>query len=92
MKSLMPLYLFVLPGIVLVVLFNYIPMLGLQLAFKDYDLSTSMWNSPWIGLDNFREFLASTDFWSATANTFLLTSLRLLFTFPAPIILALLIN
>lgn len=91
-RSLLPLYLFVMPGIVLIILFNYIPMLGLQLAFKDYDLSTTIWNSPWIGFNNFREFLASGDFWSATANTFLLTTLRLLFTFPAPIILALLIN
>ncbi len=91
-KSLIPLYLFIMPGIVLVVLFNYIPMLGLQLAFKDYDLTASIWKSSWIGLDNFREFLASSDFWSATANTFLLTTLRLLFTFPAPIVLALLIN
>jgi putative aldouronate transport system permease protein len=92
MRSLIPLYLFISTGIILVVLFNYMPMLGLQLAFKDYDFSTSMWNSPWIGLDNFREFLASSDFWSATANTFLLTGLRMIFTFPAPIILALLIN
>lgn len=92
MKSMIPLYLFILPGVIIVVLFNYIPMLGLQLAFKDYNLGTSMWASPWIGLDHFREFMASSDFWEATANTFLLTMLRLLFTFPAPIILAILIN
>lgn len=91
-KSMLPLYLFIMSGIVLVVLFNYIPMLGLQLAFKDYNFSSGIWGSPWVGLDNFREFLASNDFWSAISNTFLLTTLRLLFTFPAPIILALLIN
>lgn len=91
-KNMIPLYLFILPGVVIVVLFNYIPMLGLQLAFKDYVLGTSMWASPWIGLDHFREFIASSDFWKATANTFLLTMLRMIFTFPAPIILAILIN
>ena len=91
-KSMIPLYLFILPGVIVVVLFNYIPMLGLQLAFKDYSLGESMWASSWIGLDHFREFMASSDFWQVTANTFLLTMLRLIFTFPAPIILAILIN
>ncbi len=92
MKSLLPLYLFVLPGIVLVVLFNYIPMLGLQLAFRDWDFSGGIWRSPWIGLRNFQEVVASGYFWTAVGNTFLLTSLRFLVAFPAPILLALLIN
>lgn len=91
-KGYLPLYLFVLPGTALVVLFNYIPMLGLQMAFRDYNFSDGIWNSPWIGLRNFREFAASNDFWRATGNTLLLTFLRLLFVFPTTIVLALLIN
>jgi putative aldouronate transport system permease protein len=91
-KPLIPLYLFVVPGIALVVLFNYVPMLGLQLAFKEWDFSGGIWGSRWIGLANFAEFVASRDFWSAVGNTFLLTSLRFAFSFPASIVLALLIN
>ncbi|MDG0811217.1 ABC transporter permease [Cohnella rhizosphaerae] len=91
-KGYLPLYAFLVPGIVLVVLFNYIPMLGLQIAFRDYNFSDGIWRSPWIGLQNFKEFAASSDFWRATGNTFLLTFLRLLFVFPTTLIVALLIN
>ncbi|WP_082360810.1 ABC transporter permease [Bacillus sp. FJAT-28004] len=91
-KGYLPLYVFILPGIALIVLFNYIPMLGLQIAFRDYNFSDGIWRSPWIGLQNFKEFVASTDFWRATGNTLLLTFLRLLFVFPTTIIVALLIN
>ena len=87
-KSYLPLYFFVIPGIVLVILFNYIPILGLQLAFKNYSFRGGIWGSPWVGLDNFRVFIVLKDFWRIVMNTFLLTSLRLVFTFPAPIILA----
>ncbi|MFC4600848.1 ABC transporter permease [Cohnella hongkongensis] len=91
-KGLLPLYAFVLPGIALIVLFNYIPMLGLQIAFKDYSFRDGIWGSTWIGLQNFEEFTASADFWRATGNTFLLTLLRLVFVFPTTILVALLIN
>jgi len=91
-KGFLPLYGFLLPGIVLIVLFNYIPMLGLQIAFRDYNFTEGIWGSPWIGLQNFKEFVASTDFWRATGNTFLLTFLRLLCIFPTTIVAALLIN
>ncbi|ACT01628.1 ABC transporter permease [Paenibacillus sp. JDR-2] len=91
-KGYLPLYVILLPGIALVVLFNYIPMLGLQIAFRDYGFSGGIWNSPWIGLQNFKEFAASHDFWKATGNTLLLTFLRLLFVFPTTIVFALLIN
>ncbi|SFT15898.1 sugar ABC transporter permease [Paenibacillus sp. BC26] len=91
-KGLLPLYAFIVPGIVLIVLFNYIPMLGLQIAFRDYNFQDGIWGSTWVGLQNFKEFSASTDFWRATGNTFLLTILRLLFIFPTTIVFALLIN
>ncbi|MFC4306486.1 ABC transporter permease subunit [Cohnella boryungensis] len=91
-KGVLPLYAFVLPGIALIVLFNYIPMLGLQIAFKDYSFRDGIWGSSWIGWQNFEEFAASTDFWRATGNTLLLTLLRLLFVFPTTILVALLIN
>ncbi|AZN43326.1 ABC transporter permease [Paenibacillus albus] len=91
-KGLLPLYVFILPGLVLILLFNYIPMLGMQIAFRDYSFSGGIWGSTWVGLQNFKEFTASSDFWRATGNTFLLTMLRLLFIFPTTIIAALMIN
>lgn len=91
-KALLPLYFFLIPGIVLVILFNYIPLLGLQIAFKDYGFREGVWGSPWVGLQNFKEFAASADFWRATGNTFLLTGLRLALVFPTTILFALLIN
>jgi len=91
-RGLLPLYFFIVPGIALVVMFNYIPMLGLQMAFRDYSFRDGIWGSPWVGLQNFEEFTASADFWRATGNTFLLTILRLLFVFPTTILFALLIN
>lgn len=91
-KGLLPLYVFLIPGIVLVIVFNYIPLLGLQIAFKDYSFRHGVWGSPWVGLQNFREFAGSVDFWRATGNTFLLTLLRMAIIFPATILFALLIN
>ncbi len=91
-KGLLPLYLFIVPGLLLVILFNYIPMLGLQMAFRDYNFSEGIWGSPWVGLKNFNEFAASADFWRALGNTFLLTILRLVCIFPTTILFALLIN
>jgi len=91
-KGLLPLYLFLIPGVLLVIIFNYIPLLGLQIAFKDYSIRDGIWGSAWVGLQNFKEFTASSDFWRATGNTFLLTMLRLLLVFPTTILFALLIN
>ncbi len=91
-KGMLPLYLFIVPGIALVVMFNYLPMLGLQMAFRDYNFREGIWGSPWVGWQNFEEFTASADFWRAMGNTFLLTMLRLLFVFPTTILFALLIN
>lgn len=85
------LYLMVIPGVIFVLIFSYIPILGLQIAFKDYRFSQGIWGSQWAGLSHF-EFVHSADFWTAVRNTLTITSLRLVFGFPAPIILALLIN
>ncbi|MNP83555.1 putative multiple-sugar transport system permease YteP [compost metagenome] len=46
-------YLMILPAAVLLLLFNYIPMVGIQVAFKNFHLGTTMWNSPWVGMENF---------------------------------------
>src|SRR5690349_16091267 len=87
-----------LPAILLVLLFNYVPILGNVVAFQDYDpyISdngvVSMLHSPWVGLENFQRIFADSSFWSAVQNTLVLFFLQLLLFFPIPILLALLIN
>lgn len=92
------LLLMTLPAVVLVLVFDYVPILGNIVAFEDYDpyISdngvVSMLHSPWVGLDNFRRIFADSAFWDAVTNTLVLFSLQLVLFFPLPILLALLIN
>ena len=85
------LYAFILPGVVLLFLFAYIPMLGVQIAFKDFVIYKGMWSSPWVGLKYFY-FLRDPVFWQSVVNTIAITGFRFLFGFPAPILLALMLN
>jgi len=84
-------YLFILPGIVLLILFAYVPMYGILIAFKNYKISLGILGSPWNALSNF-SFISDSFFWFTVKNTILLTFFRLLVSFPAPILLALMIN
>ncbi|WP_019533186.1 ABC transporter permease [Paenibacillus ginsengihumi] len=86
------LYLMVLPVIAYYLIFDYGPMYGLQIAFKDYSPGAGIWASPWVGFDHFIEFFNSYYFWRLIRNTLLINIYELLFGFPAPIILALLLN
>jgi putative aldouronate transport system permease protein len=81
-----------LPGILYFIVFRYIPIYGLQIAFKDYNLFEGIWKSPWTGLAVFRELFAAPSFWEVFLNTIILSALQFLFGFPAPIIFALLLN
>ncbi|UUZ96673.1 ABC transporter permease subunit [Paenibacillus sp. P25] len=72
--------------------FKYIPMYGVTIAFKDFNMFQGIWNSPWVGLDAFREIFLMKDFYKVLRNTMLLNLLDLVVSFPAPIILALLLN
>ena len=85
------LYVFILPGVVLLFLFSYIPMLGVQIAFRDFVIYKGMWAGPWVGAKYF-SFLADPIFWQSFVNTLLITAFRFLFGFPAPIIIALMLN
>ncbi|MEU6257516.1 ABC transporter permease subunit [Streptomyces sp. NPDC047043] len=86
------------PAIVLVLVFNYLPILGNVVAFQDYDpyISdngvVSILHSPWVGLENFQQIFADSAFWNAVQNTLVLFFLQLVLYFPIPILLALLIN
>lgn len=86
------LYLFMLPCVVSLLVFNYYPMYGATLAFKDYKYNLGIMGSPWVGLKHFERFLTSPQFWITLKNTIVITTLKLLICFPAPILLALLLN
>lgn len=85
-------YLLLLPGLVWYGIFCYMPMGGLSLAFKDYKANLGVWGSPWIGFLNYDFVFRDPDFFRALRNTIVISFCRLLFQFPIPIILALLIN
>lgn len=74
------------------ILFQYLPMYGLLIAFKDYNMFKGVWASDWVGLDVFREIFKTSNFWMSIRNTLVLNLLSLGLGFPAPIILALLLN
>lgn len=86
------LYLMLIPLLAVMFLFTYKPMWGLQIAFKEYNLFGGMANSPWVGLENFKVFLSGPYFWRLLKNTLLIGLYGLIFGFPAPILLAILLN
>ena len=86
------LYLFVLPALAYIIIFNYIPMPGIQLAFKDYSSKLGIWGSPWEGFKWFEKFITSPRFLEILWNTISLSLYQLLAGFPIPIILALVLN
>jgi len=86
------LYLMLVPVIGYYVLFKYAPMLGEIIAFKDYRFVDGIWGSKWVGLKHFRMLFESLDFWKILRNTLLLNVYNLVFGFPVPIALALMLN
>ncbi|MER5219149.1 ABC transporter permease [Streptomyces flaveus] len=92
------LVLMTLPAVLLLLVFNYVPILGNVVAFQDYDPYLSengfiaIFQSPWIGFEQFERIFADSAFWHAVQNTFVLFFLQLVLFFPIPILLALLIN
>ncbi|NOU87884.1 ABC transporter permease subunit [Paenibacillus sp. LMG 31460] len=81
-----------LPCLLYYLIFKYVPIFGIIIAFKDYNLYKGIMESNWVGFKWFQLFIQSPDFFSVLRNTFLLGFYKLLFGFPAPILLALLIN
>ena len=86
------LYILLIPCIIYFFIFNYIPMYGVIIAFKDFNFSKGIIGSNWIGLENFKYMFALGDFYQVFWNSICLSLLRLVFGFPFPIILALLLN
>lgn len=86
------LYLLALPGVLYFVIFAYVPMWGVVIAFKDFRLFRGLAGSPWVGFEHFIFFFTSPNFPRLLRNTILISGLNLLFVFPAPILLAILLN
>src|SRR5262245_37458217 len=81
-----------LPPLLYFVVFRFYPILGNVIAFKEYRLAEGIWGSEWAGVRHFQTLFADEAFWRALRNTVAIALLKLLFAFPAPIVLALLIN
>ncbi|MCD8335769.1 MAG: ABC transporter permease subunit [Lachnospiraceae bacterium] len=86
------LYIMLLPGLLYFVLFRYVPMGGLVIAFKNYSPFKGVWGSPWVGLEQFRKFFSTADFGRLLRNTLGISLMQLVLYFPAPIILSLFLN
>ncbi|SDC67018.1 carbohydrate ABC transporter membrane protein 1, CUT1 family [Paenibacillus sp. UNCCL117] len=86
------LYLLILPVIVYYIVFHYIPMYGVVIAFKKFQPLRGILGSPWVGFRYFEEFFSSPHFWVLLKNTLLLSANSLFWGFPAPILFALLLN
>jgi putative aldouronate transport system permease protein len=87
-----PIYLIALPVVVFFAVFAYAPMVGVLIAFQNYQIKGGVFGSPWVGFKNFLDFFKSYYFLRLIKNTFLLSFYDLLFGFPAPILFALLMN
>ncbi|WP_307894012.1 ABC transporter permease [Bacillus swezeyi] len=86
------LYLLLVPGVLYFLIFKYWPMWGVLIAFKDYSPYLGFWQSDWVGFEYFKDFFMNPDFFRLLYNTLMLAALDLIFAFPAPLIVALLLN
>lgn len=91
-KKYWDLYLLLIPVLLYFLLFKFLPMYGLQIAFRDYRPRLGFWGSKWVGLKHFERFFSTYSCWSIVLNTLVLSACTLLFTFPLPIVLALVLN
>lgn len=86
------LYLLILPVVIYFILLKYLPMYGIQIAFKDFSPMKGIWNSPWVGFKHFIRFFDNYQFEDLIKNTLGISIFTLIFAFPIPIIFALLLN
>lgn len=86
------LYIMLLPGIIYFVIFKYVPMYGIVMAFQDYVPYRGIWESNWVGFKHFERFFSEPQFWMLFRNTFILALYNIIFFFPLPIIVSLMLN
>ena len=92
LKSYYQLYILLLPSLVFIFIFAYIPMYGAQIAFRNYVISKGFWGSEWVGLKHFIRFVTGNNFWPLLRNTLGISLYSLIAGFPIPIILAFMFN
>lgn len=85
-------YAMLIPGLVYIILFKYVPMYGVTIAFKDYKGIGSIFDAPWVGLNNFRKLFSTEAFRRSVRNTIIISLGKLIIGFPVPIILTILID
>ena len=85
-------YLMILPGLLYILIYKYIPMYGLIISFQDYKPYKGILGSEWVGFKHFERLFLSPDFWMILRNTLMLFALQLFIYFPIPILLALMLN
>lgn len=88
----LPFYLMLIPGVLFALVFSYGPMFGLVMAFQDFTPLKSFENSPWAGLQNFRDMLALPTFWSVVRNTLVISLSKIVLRLLVPLVIALLLN
>lgn len=86
------LYLMLVPGLILLIIFKYVPMYGVSIAFKDFNIFKGMYGSPWVGMDNFVRLFHTEEFYRIFRNTLIISLYKIVFTFPIPIIIAIMLN
>lgn len=86
------LYLLLIPGLIFLAIFRYAPMYGLVIAFKDFNIYDGIVASPWVGFDNFYKLFTSPAFYEVFKNTLLISIYKIVFLFPLPILIAILLN
>ena len=92
MKHYLPFYLFTLPAVVLLILFSYMPMPGIAIAFKDFKMARGIWESDWIGFKQFQKVFTDPNFSRVLLNTVKISLLSLITSFPVTIIFTLMVN
>ncbi|MGH7489468.1 MAG: sugar ABC transporter permease, partial [bacterium] len=85
-------YVLIVPGFVYFVVFRYVPFLGNIVAFQNYSPFLGFLSSPWVGIDNFTALFSDPEAVTALKNTLIISFLQIVFAFPAPLLLALLLN
>ena len=91
-RKYLPFYMFLLPALILVILFCYMPMEGLTIAFKDYKMARGIEGSDWVGLKHFHALFSDPNFYRVLGNTLKISILTLLTTFPVTIVFTILVN
>src|SRR5579875_1210277 len=87
-----PLYIILSIPFLFLLVFNYAPLFGAQIAFRNYNPVQGIWGSPWVGLQQFRQWVDNPDFWPVMRNTIVLSAYSIGVGTPATVILALMLN